>query len=338
MEFITKNWVAIVAMLIAILGCYLPVSGAINSIGGASCNGGDCTDYSAVNTTAGYYINDVATVTSSLATVGTLTQGGGVFATTSIGSGTLTAANIASANLIEQTNTGVVTITLPASTTLTSFIPTAAQTRTIYLANLGSATVTLAGGTGTLLRVASSTLVTPGVVSGSVGRLDFIRKSNTDVLVLFSPAGGTATTTLVQPAYQNGNSSGLNSATLLVQYTGSSTLSVLNIAFEYASASSGVNCQINPNACDWYKDTLFGAGSPISTSTSANPIGLNTPNSYTLTFSSSTLAGAAGISSRTTRILNVQTPAQYVRAVITMPVGSFPGALWAEWLPVKQTP
>lgn len=147
---------------------------------------------------------------------------------------------------------------------------------------------------------------------------------------------GTATTTLYQPAYNNGNSMGINSATLKVQFTGSSTASSLNIAFEYADDSSGTNCVTTPASCDWYKDSLFGSGAVVSTTTSA--VGIGTTNVYSLPFSSSTLSGAGGISSRTNRLINVQTPAQYVRAVITMPVGSLNGAVWAQFIPSKERP
>lgn len=65
MKFIQENWVGLVAMLIAILGCYLPVSNAIQQFGGAACNGGNCTDYDAVNVTDGYYVDDTQIINGS---------------------------------------------------------------------------------------------------------------------------------------------------------------------------------------------------------------------------------------------------------------------------------
>jgi hypothetical protein len=143
-------------------------------------------------TTSGSVTSASASVTGALV-VGTFTQGGGVLATTSIGAGTLTAANIATNNVIQQTNTGAITLTLPASSTLTSFIPTAGQVRSLFIANLGTAAVTLAGGTGTSIKVASSTSLIGAtglkvIQIGGTGRLDFFRKSNTDIEVILTPA------------------------------------------------------------------------------------------------------------------------------------------------------
>lgn len=154
----------------------------------------------------------------------------------------------------------------------------------------------------------------------------------TSTVVYMTP--GTATTTLIQPTVTNGNPTVMNTATFLVQFTGSSTASNINIEFEYATAFSGTNCQTTPASCDWYKDGLYGANGVISTTTT--PVGLGTRNVYNLPFSTTPLAGQSGTATRTNKILNVQTPAQYVRAVITMPAGSANGAIWAEWLPLKQ--
>lgn len=147
---------------------------------------------------------------------------------------------------------------------------------------------------------------------------------------------GTATTTLYQPSNNNGNTTGINAATLLVQFTGSSTASSIQIAFEYANNDAGVDCSVTPAACDWYRDSLYGAAGVISTTTPS--VGLGPTNIYTLPFASTSVGGSGLLSTRTNRIINVQTPAQYVRAVITMPVGSLSGAVWAKFLPVKERP
>lgn len=158
--------------------------------------------------------------------------------------------------------------------------------------------------------------------------------SATTTLTYMTP--GTATTTLPQPATNSGNATGINTATLLVQFTGSSTASTINIAFEYANSDSGVDCSVTQSACDWYRDSLMGYNAVVSTTT--NTVSLGPTNVYSLPFASTSVGGAGGISSRTTRIINVQTPAQYVRAVITMPAGSLNGAVYAKFLPVKERP
>jgi hypothetical protein len=113
---------------------------------------------------------------------GVLTQGGGVFATTSAGASTLSAADIASKNVVERSGTGALTLTLPASTTITG-INDAGQVRTIYVFNAGSGSITVAGGSGTLLESASTT----AIIANGFGRIDLVRKANTDIEALFVP-------------------------------------------------------------------------------------------------------------------------------------------------------
>lgn len=169
-------------------------------LGGPGCNSGNCTDYTAVNTSAGYYVADsqvvnssgqwIGTILSSVsATLGFTTQGGGVTATTSNGAGTLTQANI-NVGSIEHTNTAATTITLPASTTITSLIPTAGQSFRLTYFNLGTGIDTIAGGSGTLLHVASSTVTTALKTVAPSGSAIFVftRKSNTDIVVEMVPA------------------------------------------------------------------------------------------------------------------------------------------------------
>ena len=120
-------------------------------------------------------------VQSYLNVHGVFTQGGGVFATTSIGASTLLASSVATKNVIERSGTGALTMTLPASTSVTG-INDAGQTRTLYVFNAGTGALTLAGGSGTLLESASTTAI--GV--NGFGRIDLVRKANTDIEALFT--------------------------------------------------------------------------------------------------------------------------------------------------------
>lgn len=106
------------------------------------------------------------------------------FATSSTGSGTLTYSNIKERSVILSTNAGALTLTLPASTTLKSFLPKAGDSAKYVIVNQGTALLTLAGGTGTLLQTASSTKT---VNIGGTATLDFVRKANSDIVVLMSP-------------------------------------------------------------------------------------------------------------------------------------------------------
>lgn len=107
------------------------------------------------------------------------------FATTSTGAGTLTAANIREKTTILSTNAGALTLTLPASTTLTSFLPRAGERAQLLLVNQGTALLTLAGGTGTLLQTSSTTKT---VNIGGSALLNIVRKTNSDLIVTMTPA------------------------------------------------------------------------------------------------------------------------------------------------------
>lgn len=120
-------------------------------------------------------------------TVETFTQGGGTRATsTDDTSATLLAADIDVENVVEFTpNVTGITLSLPASSTLSSIVPNASDCRDITIINATStagASFTLAGGTGTLLRKASTTAA---VLPGGAAVLRVCRKADTDIIANF---------------------------------------------------------------------------------------------------------------------------------------------------------
>lgn len=133
---------------------------------------------------------------------GVFQQGGGVYATSTVNtSETLLGSTLANVNVVDYTFNGAVaggTVTLPASTTMPiGRLP--GSTRTIFIRNAtttSGTTVTIAGNTGTLFKVASSTnqIGTGGGAQqiygdtdgGNHARLDFVRKANSDIEVLFT--------------------------------------------------------------------------------------------------------------------------------------------------------
>jgi hypothetical protein len=133
---------------------------------------------------------------SSSLTSGALTQGGGITATSTSGAVVpLLASDFDTENVIDVTlNVVAGTVSFPATTTLTSFIPTAGQTRTLYIRNAtttAATTLTVAGGTGVLAKFASTTPATTGVITGDTdganfARVTLIRKANTDIEALIS--------------------------------------------------------------------------------------------------------------------------------------------------------
>jgi hypothetical protein len=145
-------------------------------------------------------------------------------------------------------------------------------------------------------------------------------------------AAGTATTTNVFDT-QLGSATGMDTAVFMLQFTGSSTASILNVAFEY-SPNNGIDCVTNETACDWYSDTLY----QNFYATSSQPIIASSLNSYRITFASTTVGGVGGTSYRTNRVLAVPTPTRYIRAVMTIPIGALSGAVWTEFDGKKQNP
>lgn len=143
----------------------------------------------------------------------------------------------------------------------------------------------------------------------------------------------TATTTAVFDT-QCGTSAAVDSTAFLLQFTGSSTASILNVAFEYSPGISGFDCRVTPTVCDWYADTTFAN----TNATTTQSFSIATPNSFRLPFASTTVGGAVGSAARTTRGMTVPSVARYIRAVITLIPGSLNGAVWYEFDAKKQNP
>lgn len=147
---------------------------------------------------------------------------------------------------------------------------------------------------------------------------------------------GTATSTVTYdsfnvnssnpPLLSSVNTTGAFGAVGFVNYTGSSTASVLQINEEYST-----------NNIDWYQNTqsLF----PPTNSTTTDPINLTTGPTYTYTFASTTVGGAALTATNgatTTLAFYVPTWTRYIRLVLSDKGAA--GAVWAAILPWKQNP
>lgn len=120
--------------------------------------------------------------------------GGSTRATSTVNSAeTLLAADFDTEKFIDYTpNVQALTLTLPASTTLRSFLPRAGMTRTIYIRNAtttstASIDITIAGNTGTLLKVATTTKkIFSDTDAANYGIITFIRKGNSDIEAIFN--------------------------------------------------------------------------------------------------------------------------------------------------------
>lgn len=148
---------------------------------------------------------------------------------------------------------------------------------------------------------------------------------------------GTATTTLTCDAYSlSANSpSGdlMDSAILNIQFSASGTASTLFVDFEYANVSSnGANCVASPGACDWLENSLD-LGIKASTT---RPFAIDAKDTLRWRFASTTIGTGTAPGNIGYKIVNVPTPARYIRAVFSLPVGSGRGGVWSELLPKKQ--
>ena len=145
---------------------------------------------------------------------------------------------------------------------------------------------------------------------------------------------GTATTTKYFDAQADGGLAA-DSAVIAVQMSASSTLGILNMNLEYAQGTSGVDCTATPTKCEWYADNL-----DSRVASSSPTITLSAAKSYSWTFASSTpglgaaVGGATGQTSR--KIISVETPTRYVRAIFTVPIGAGNASVWAEWVTKRE--
>lgn len=182
----------------------------------------------------------------------------------------------------------------------------------------------------------ASIILTLAIASMLVGALSaraqpsFFIRANNLVCGNFTPtttptfitAGGTGTSTAV---YDTGCASAgsTDSASFLLQLTGSSTATVANVSFEYSQDN-----------VDWYSDDY---NFPSASTTQSNTT-LTSTRVYILTYASTTVGGLAGTGNgRNTRIVNVPVPTRYVRAVTTLAPGSLPGAVWGEFVGKRQS-
>lgn len=155
----------------------------------------------------------------------------------------------------------------------------------------------------------------------------------------FITAGFSTSTTIAFDTYANGGGNGYatNDAALEIQFTASSSATIYNWYYEYAQGGPSANCVNVPASCDWYADNL--QANTVGSTTPGTYV-LNSINRYQFTYASST-QGAGLVTANQTlpvdKIVTVQVPTRYVRAVFSIPPGSLPGAVWASFVGRKQT-
>lgn len=140
---------------------------------------------------------------------------------------------------------------------------------------------------------------------------------------------GNATTTLVYNSSTDStnptavstktNAVKADSVTFLFALTGSSTVSVANVTFEFSN-----------DGIDWYQNELpiFGYSTTSQTFVPTTPLSMN------LQFASTTVGGAAGTSAVDRIAVTVPVPTKDVRAVVTLKGAN--AAVWQQFVPIKQ--
>ena len=123
---------------------------------------------------------------------GVVTQGGSLSTTTSV-SLTLQPSDLGYGTILMTPIVGSITVTLPATTTagMSSFLPNTGDTTQIIIVNsttTAAQNLTIAGNTGMKLSNASTSATIIGGGNQGVATLEFVRKSNTDINVIFSPS------------------------------------------------------------------------------------------------------------------------------------------------------
>lgn len=158
------------------------------------------TNYDSLDVTDGYKVDGTTiidgsgnldgVITSDTGSVTTLTQGGSIYSTSTSGTVIpLLAAAFDVESVIDVTlNVSDATLSFPATSTLSSFIPTAGQFRTVYVRNASTTAamdLTVSGGTGVLLKKATTTAIIYGDTDGAnFARITLTRKANTDIEAL----------------------------------------------------------------------------------------------------------------------------------------------------------
>lgn len=137
-----------------------------------------------------------------------------------------------------------------------------------------------------------------------------------------TPGAATSTTPTYDAYGQtfNGVTYRTDLAGLLVQFTGSSTVSVLSLSVEYSQ-----------DGVDWYRNFVI---DPNQTGTTTASQAIGSPVTTTFKFASSTVGGGATVGTISTAALLIPTPFRYTRVVASITGAN--GAVWVQLVPIKQ--
>ena len=136
---------------------------------------------------------------------------------------------------------------------------------------------------------------------------------------------GAGTTTVYLPANIGGIDGAVDSASLLIQLTATSTPATLKWRYEFSEGFIGANCVDTPNVCDWYPESIELGGAASTT------VVVRDFKEYSWLYASST-AGSSNNNNRALKLVSVPTPTRYVRAVFYLPPGSPNAAIFSRFV------
>lgn len=148
--------------------------------------------------------------------------------------------------------------------------------------------------------------------SAATSTINFMTPGTGTTTLTFDAFAGYGVNTQYSPAY----------AVALIDFTGSSTSSILGIAAEYSQ-----------NGTDWYRNTLI---EPSQIGTTTQAINLNTTNTYNLKYAVESLGGNAATTTYDARIISLPIFTRYLRLVNTITGAN--GSLYETFVPTKLTP
>ena len=175
-----------------------------------------------------------------------------------------------------------------------------------------------------LLSIVLSSLIV-GIAFANPTYYSNISRTATATTTVSYMTPGVGTTSLVYDTYDPsiGTNRAADDLALLIQFTASSTSSILNINLEYSN-----------DGVDYYQNRM---GDKATTTARA---ALSPIDSFEWKFSSSTpgLGGVPSNNNRDNRIVSVHSPTRFVRVIFSTPIGAANGGVWAAFQAKREKP
>lgn len=185
---------------------------------------------------------------------------------------------------------------------------------------------------GALFALMAAAFAVPLLVKANPSFFSDTKETSTASSTMAFIRPGLATSTIAYDSL-DGDGVKVDSLSLALQFTASSSAAQLRWRYEYAH-SRNIDCVSNQSACDWYGDAYDPVGTATTTSLQENY------NEHSWTFASSTLGSSkqsAGGNSVANKLIDVRTPTRFIRIVFYVPTATAQNAgVWAQLIPVRE--